>query len=109
MMNRKYDNTLRAKVLEYINAGHSVPEAAKEFKIGPATIRHWHKNYKTNGTMTPKPRGGNHRRTMIDIESLKTYINENPEKTKKEIARYFSVTIDYITQKINKLKREGAI
>jgi transposase len=109
-MTRQYDNKLRAKVIAHIESGNSICDTARFFKLSSAGIRHWYKSYKATGSMEAKARGGsNNKRSMVDVNALKNYINENPEKTRAQLAKYFNVTVIYITQKINKLKREGIL
>ena len=82
-----YDKKFRASVLEFIDKGHSIREAAKVFGIGISTIMDWRKLRSQTGELNKRPQERTHKK--ISSEELLTYYKENPDSYLVEAADYF--------------------
>ena len=82
-----YSKDLRERVLAYHATGHSIEKTSEVFKVGTTTIKAWKKLVSETGSLEPKELKRSPRK--FESEKLRTYINENPEATLKEIAKEF--------------------
>src|SRR4028119_350202 len=78
-----YSQDLRQKVVNYVENGGSITEAAAIFKVGRATIYRW------LGREDLRPTQVNHRQRKLDWEALKKDVEKNPEARLVERARTF--------------------
>lgn len=81
-MARAYTLDLREKVISFINRGGGRREASKLFSIGEDTIYRWIRRNKS-GDLAPKKRTDF--RTKVPLETLRKYVEDNPDHTLKEI------------------------
>ena len=85
-----YSLDLRQRVIDYIHSGGSKISASHLFAVGEKTVRNWVLLYKETGSINPRPhRGG--KRSSIDSEKFKSYVDANPDKTLKVVEH----TLDY--------------
>jgi transposase len=87
-MARAYSYDLRLKVMEFIGVGKTIKEASLVFQISRKTIMEWKKLKRETGDINAKTgyhRG--HRRKIKDIEKFKRFVEENYDKSSKELAR----------------------
>lgn len=96
-----YSLDLRKRVIKYLRDGNSVKTTSKVFEISMRTIFNWKKLSRINNL---KPKNNKIRRPQkINQEALELYINNNPEQTLEQIAKYFKVSIPAIYYHIKKL------
>lgn len=55
---KPYSVDLRERLLRAIDAGLGQAEAARLFGVGETTIKRWRRQWRTVGTLAPKPRPG---------------------------------------------------
>jgi transposase len=88
-----YSLDLRQRVINYIQSNGSKISASKIFKINEKTVRNWVLLYKETGSVNPRQhRGG--KRSSIDSEKFKSYVDVNPDKTLKEIGAHFGLSYE---------------
>ena len=88
-----YSLDLRQRVIDYIHSGGSKISASHLFAVGEKTVRNWVLLYKETGAINPRPhRGG--KRSSIDSEKFKSYVNANPDKTLKELGVHFGLSYE---------------
>lgn len=93
---------LREQAVRFKKAGHSAKETAEAFGTVPCTILRWEAQKDATGDLSTKKRVCTFRK--VDPEKLKKYVDDNPDKTQKEIAEYFSVTPAAICKRMKELK-----
>lgn len=91
MSTSPYSIDLREKVIKFIKSGKSQTEAAKIFDLHLSTVNRWYLRYRREGHCDPRKRPG--AKSKIDKESLKDYINKNPDATLKEISLKYGVSV----------------
>lgn len=100
-MANSYSLDLRKKVMQFIQDGHSKVEACKVFNIGKSTLFSWFRKLKQHGTLeAQKPKTGQRK---IDLEKLTVAVKNHPDKTLKEHAKDFNVSIFGIWKSLKKL------
>jgi len=86
-MARAYSYDLRIRVINSLEAGHTIKETAKLYSISRKTIIEWKKLKKATGDVAARTNyHTGHRRIINDIESFKEFIELNRDKTTKELA-----------------------
>jgi transposase len=96
-----YSVDLREKVLAFIRSGNSKLKASKIFGISRGTINAWEKLEKDTGSLEPiKPQ---RKEKKIDLERLKSYVQEYPDCILKDYAKLFNVCERAITFAFKKL------
>ena len=96
-----YSLDLRKRVIKYIKDGNSVKKTSKIFGISIRTIFNWKKLSKLSNL---EPKNNKIRKPQkINPESLKLYIETNPEQTLEQIAKYFKTSIPAIFYRIKEL------
>ena len=85
-----YDQDLRDKVITYLEAGNSCVSASEIFSLSINTVKNWYKRYKKLGHCKPCKLPGKKARIASDV--FKEYVNNNPNKTLKEIGVHFGMT-----------------
>lgn len=86
----RYDNDLRRRVAKRLVVGLSAvgyQEVSKLFEVGVATLRKWKKKLDA-GTLYNKIHTGGHP-VVYDLEGLKQFVNDNPDKYIREIKAEF--------------------
>lgn len=97
-MARAYSYDLRTRVINSLDAGIRIKEAAKLYSISRKTIIEWKKLKKATGDV--RARTGyqvGHRRIINDIEGFKKFIELNCDKTTKELAHNWKQKISSST------------
>lgn len=111
-----YSSDLRTRVVEYVLSGKSRVSAAKFFNVAEKTVRNWMKLHKETGSVDPRPhRGG--KRSTIDSEEFKSYVDANPGQTLKVIGKHFGLSYQgaaynlskhgYVNKKNTSIRRKG--
>jgi transposase len=67
---KQYSVDLRERLLGAIDAGLSPAEAARLFRVGPATITRWRRRQRERGHLAPSPRPGRPRRISSAQEAV---------------------------------------
>ena len=83
-----YSSDLRKSVLNFIQAGGSKVEAAKQFGVARTTIYQWLNAPDPFACQRPGPRGPR----SIDYDALKQHIADFPDQTLAERANHFGVS-----------------
>jgi transposase len=103
-----YSNDMRCKVLEaYQNGEGSVEEVASNFGVSTSFVDRLLKRYRETGLIDPKPPGqGNPPSfTEEDCTKLKSYLQDNPDATLKEMRDYCGVdcSLETVSQTLKRL------
>lgn len=96
-----YPTIFRERTIEYRQAGHTLEETSKAFKVSIYTIRQWEHQLKEKGHLEKKPLHRTHKK--IDPEKLKAYVKEHPEAYQKEMAEAFRCSITAIQKALKRL------
>lgn len=99
-MAKAYSEDLRLKVIKkyQTTSGITHKEIAEMFNIGIATFRRWLKLIKDTGKIKPKiPTITRPRR--VDYERARKYIEDNPDKTLKEMGKVLGTKDMYYVMK----------
>lgn len=91
-MAKPYSLDLRMRVIENLVEGNITQAAVADiFKVSLRTVKRWVKLYNKTGSINPKiPISTKPRK--VDYKKAKKFIEENPDKTLKEIGEKFKVT-----------------
>jgi transposase len=82
---KQYSVDLRERLLGAIDAGLSPAEAARLFRVGPATITRWRRRQREQGQRAPSPRPGRPRRIGPGQEAaLREQVRALPDATLAE-------------------------
>jgi transposase len=82
---KQYSVDLRERLLGAIDAGLSPAEAARLFRVGPATITRWRQRQRERGELTPSARPGRPRRIGPTEEAaLREQVRALPDATLAE-------------------------
>lgn len=100
-MARAYSLDLREKVISFVKQGHSKREASKVFNIGEDTIYRWLRRLKAGESLTAKKR--THYATKVPMEVLKSYVEEHPDHTLKEIGDALGLHNSKVCKHLQKL------
>jgi transposase len=73
--------------MEFLGKGHSQREAQKVFGLALATVQQWYKQYRATGSLASNYLSRRSRK--LNMEKLKTYVNEHPDAYLKEIGEVF--------------------
>ena len=95
-----YSVGYREAVLDYLDNGHTYREACKEFKINCATLCNWVKRKRELDSLEANYQG---RKSIINLEELKKYVDANPDAYQYEIAEEFHCAQSTICYNLNKL------
>lgn len=99
-MAKAYSEDLRGKVISHIMSGRSKREAAKVFNIGEATVYNWLRLHKA-GSLKPKKRTDYPRK--VDEHKLRTYVEQNPDHTLKQIAEALDLKFQNVAKWLKRL------
>ena len=103
-----YPYELRIRVIEFIESGHSVLEANRIFKVCRETIYQWLKIKEDTGDVKAKEgyqKGSCYK--VKDIERLKNFIENNKDKTLKELGEEWPEGKMHETTMLRWLRRIG--
>lgn len=78
---------LREAAIAYHEAGHTIAETAKVFRVGKSTISKWKRRKKETGNLNNRPLNRTYKK--INPERLKAYVKEHPDATQQEMAEEF--------------------
>lgn len=80
-----YSLDLRQRVVDYVEQGHSVPEAVAVFQVSKATIYRWRNRPSLSPTIVKT------RRRKLDKAALQQHVRDYPEARLIDRARAFAV------------------
>ncbi|WP_341763810.1 helix-turn-helix domain-containing protein [Candidatus Tisiphia endosymbiont of Beris chalybata] len=89
-MSKPYPYELRIRAIKLIEAGMSVSKVKELLNISRQTLHKWQNIKKEGGDITPKKgyqKGHNNK--IKDMEEFKEFIDNNQDKSLKELARIF--------------------
>ena len=89
---------LRQRVVAFVRSGGSKAEAARRFSVGEASVYRW---LKPGGLAYQRP--GPQRPHKLDWEALRCHVEDYPDRTQAERARYFHVSRHCIWNALRKL------
>lgn len=96
-----YPTIFRERAIEYRQAGHTLEETRKAFKVSISTIQKWEKQWKEKGNLEKKPLNRPHKK--IDPEKLRAYVAEHPDAYQKEMAEEFHCSATAIQKALKRL------
>jgi len=101
-----YSKRYRERTIEYRQAGHTLEETHRTFKVARSTIQEWEKQLKETGDLEKKELHRSFRK--IDPEKLKAYVAEHPDAYQSEMAEAFGCSESGIRDALrrNKLTRK---
>lgn len=82
-----YSYDLRERVIRFINSGATIVKASQVFNISRKVIHDWRKLQKETGDIKAKlgyQKGHSH--SVTDLEAFKKFLEENSDKTGRELA-----------------------
>jgi transposase len=84
-MPNPWDDTLRRRAVSAYEAGEGAyADLASLFGIGARTLQRWVQEYRVEGTLTPKPKGGGWRSPIL-LPLLHALVAEAPDATCAEL------------------------
>ena len=87
-MSKAYPYELRIRALKPIEEGMSVSRVKELLNISRQTLHKWKNIKKERGDITPKARyQKGHSNKIKDMEEFKEFINNNKDKSLKELAK----------------------
>ena len=101
MQKKAYSGDLRERVIKHIKSGNSQALRSKLFNISTSTVSRWWIIYNQENRVSCKPRGGSKGR--IDVESLKEFVTNNPDKTLSEIGIKFGIKASSVYMRLKAL------
>ena len=87
---KAYSLDFRKAVVDYVMSGNSTEKTSKIFQVTPKTIYNWLNRYKETNSLKEKKRIGS--KSSMNIDSFKTYVNNNSSATLAEIGKEFQMT-----------------
>lgn len=92
---------LRKRVMDYLNAGHTMADTAEHFSVNISSVQRWKKLLKETGSLevTPTPRGPH----KLFLEPLKEYVDANNDATLETIAAHFGCAVTTVWNALQKL------
>jgi transposase len=81
-------------VIQYIDEGHTMKEARKEFRVGTTTIKRWRRLRKEIGNLNDRQPKDRHKK--IDHVKLHVYYEEHSDSYLEEAAKAFGCSITAI-------------
>lgn len=100
-MAKAYSIDLRERVISFVKQGHSKREASKVFNIGEDTIYRWLRRLKMGEPLVAKKR--THFATKVPMEVLKSYVEEHPDHTLKEIGAAIGLSDSKVWKHLNRM------
>lgn len=84
-MPKAYSLDLRERVVEAVETGASRREVAEQYGLSPSVVILWMQQWKTTGSIEPKPTGGSTSPLEDHAEFLLDLVAEQPDLTLDEI------------------------
>jgi len=100
-MPKKYSLDFRKKVVDSVIEGDNFSQTARKFKISYETVRLWYHKHLKGSLKDPQPK--NRKPKKLDPVLLKKYVDENPDKTVKQIADHFGVWYQAVYYRLNQM------
>lgn len=101
MTKRQHSLDLKERVIEYIKLGNDQKTSAKIFMVSKSSVSRWWIRYKEEGIIKPKARLGS--KGKIDPNQLKSYVENNEDKTLAEMAKVFNASICSVYRRLKQL------
>src|SRR5512144_1497645 len=79
---------IRWRVVAFVRGGRSKVEAARRFQVSRGSVYNWMKAPDALSYRKPGPQKGR----TLDWEALRHHVEQHPDLTQKERARYFGVS-----------------
>jgi transposase len=95
-----YPVYFRKRVLEYSNT-HTIQQTAKDFRIARGTISNWRRLIRETKSLKVEPVIRKPRK--LDYNKLIEYVEANPDRYLREIAKEFKVATETIRKALHKL------
>lgn len=90
---------LRRRVIAFVRSGGSKTEAARQFKVGEASVYRW---LKPGGLTSHRP--GPKQPHKLDWEGLRRQVEQHADMTQGERARHFGVSRHGIWNALHKMR-----
>ena len=103
MKGKAYSEDFREAVIKHLEKGISKKEICKTFGIDAKTLYRWEKLKEEQGHLRRRPIH-KPKYKKINPKELIKYVEENPDKTQKEIAEYFGVKAPSVWEALQKHK-----
>ena len=97
-----YDIKYRQRAISYLSEGNSYRKTAAAFKVSTTTLQAWKSQLNETGTLEAKKRKETWRK--IEPDTLRKYIEENPDAYQHEVAAAFGVRLYAIQKALKRLK-----
>jgi transposase len=97
-----YSTDFRKKVLEFMNRGHTMREAAGVFDIALDTVTKWNRKLLKTGSLKDAPRRAGFRK--LDPEKLRAHVAAHPDAYLAEIGEAFGCNESAVRKAFAKLK-----
>ena len=94
MMTRAFSDDLRERVIQAVEGGMSRRAAAERFGVGVSTAIKWVQKWRTTGSWSARPMGGDRRSWRIEAvgDEILSLVDARPDITLAEIAAYLEET-----------------
>ena len=100
-MPKSYSLDFRKVVVQHVLEGNNFSQTAKKFKVSHEIVRRWYYMNLKGSLEDKKPK--NRRPKKLDPVKLKKYVDENPDKTVKQIAEHFGVWYQAVYYRLNQM------
>ena len=100
-MPKSYSLDLRKKIILCVKNGENFLNTAKKFGITHVTVRRWYYMDLNGSLADPEPKIRKPKK--LNPEELKRFVDENPDKTIKQIADHFNVWYQSVYYRLNKM------
>lgn len=97
-----HSEDLRKKVLIHISKFGSIKSAIQIFNVSRSSIQRWQNRHSDIGSVAKKTRKCEPYK--VKEESLRSFIESNPDSYLYEIAEHFNVTVGCIAMALQRLK-----
>jgi transposase len=96
-----YSTDLRARVIEYVEKGHTQKESAARFGVSDRTVWNWVKLKRETGSLKVEavPRSPH----KLPNEELVSYVRAHPDAYLKEIAEHFNCGVSSVHGALKRL------